>query len=134
MTDVTERRDGGCLCGAVRYAIHGRLTYAGNCHCRDCQRGIGAGFVTWVGAKPENFEVIKGEIAQCETSPGVRRGFCQRCGTSLTFGGEGWTDIGVTAATLDDPASITPESNVYLDHKQPWVVADMSLRNYRRFP
>lgn len=122
------------MCGAVRYRIHGAPTYAGHCHCRDCQRAIGAAFVTWVGSKRDNFEATRGEISFRETSPGIHRGFCGRCGTSLTFQGEGWDEIGITAASLDDPGAITPESNVYLDHRQPWVVFDEALRNYDRFP
>jgi hypothetical protein len=131
MTDRSEEHHGGCLCGAVRYIIHGAPTYAGHCHCRSCQRAIGASFVTWVGVKPENFEVTEGKITFCATSPGVQRGFC---GSSLTFAGEGWTDIGVTAASLDDPGIAKPTSNVYLDHRQPWVVLDDSLRKYDQLP
>ena len=130
MEDAVSRCEGGCLCGAVRYALHGEPTYAGHCHCRSCQRAIGAGFVTWVGVRPRDFEITRGEIARCETSPGVHRGFCGRCGTSLTFEGEGWDDIGVTAATLDEPALARPASNVHLATRQPWVVIDESLRSY----
>lgn len=122
------------MCGAVRYAVAGAPTYAGNCHCRDCQRAIGAGIVTWFGTKPEDLSVTKGQITYCETSPGIQRGFCGRCGSSLTFGGEGWDETGVTAASLDDPSAIIPESNVFLSHKQPWIIADMTLRNYQEFP
>lgn len=128
------KHEGGCFCGAVRYAFFGAPTYSGNCHCRDCQRAIGAGVVTWIGTKPESFEVTKGEITHCETSPGVQRGFCGRCGTSLTFTGDDWTDVAITAASLDDPRVAKPESNVYLDHKQPWVMIDETLRRYDKLP
>ena len=134
MNDTIAKHEGGCLCGAVRYALHGAPTYSSHCHCRSCQRAVGAGFVTWVGVKPENFEVTEGEIAFCATSPGVQRGFCGRCGSSLTFAGDGWTDIGVTAATLDEPGIARPASNVYLDHQQPWVVLDDDLRKYQKLP
>jgi hypothetical protein len=134
MNDTSEKQEGGCLCGAVRYRLHGKPTYAANCHCRSCQRAIGAGFVTWVGAKPENFEVTKGQITYCETSPGMHRGFCGRCGSSLTGGGDNWTDVGITAASLDDPGIVKPESNVYLDHQQPWVIIDETLRRYDKLP
>ncbi len=134
MNDTSAKHEGGCLCGAVRYTLHGAPTYSGHCHCRSCQRAVGAGFVTWVGVKPENFEVTGGEITFCATSPGVQRGFCGRCGTSLTFAGDGWTDIGVTAASLNEPGIAKPGSNVYLDHQQPWVVLDDSLRKYDKFP
>jgi hypothetical protein len=134
MKESSEQHDGGCLCGAVRYSLHSNPTYAGHCHCRSCQRAIGAGFVTWVGVKPENFHLVRGEVKYCETSPGVQRGFCGRCGSSLTYGGDDWTDIGITAASLDDPGIANPESNVYLDHKQLWVKIDDSLRKYDQLP
>ena len=134
MNDKSTEHTGGCLCGTVRYTLNSEPTYCGHCHCRSCQRAIGAGFVTWVGVKPENFEVTQGSITICETSPGVRRGFCGRCGSSLTFTGDDWTDVAVTAASLDDPGIAKPESNVYLDHQQPWVVIDDNLRKYDQLP
>ena len=134
MQDTSIKHEGGCLCGAVRYTLHGAPTYSGHCHCRSCQRAVGAGFVTWVGVNPKNFHVTEGEITFCATSPGVQRGFCGRCGSSLTFAGDGWTDIGVTAASPDEPRIAKPASNVYLDHKQPWVVLDESLRKYEKLP
>jgi hypothetical protein len=84
--------------------------------------------------KPENFEVTEGQITFCATSPGVQRGFCGQCGTSLTFAGDDWTDIGITAATLDDPGVAKPTSNVYVEHQLPWVVLDEKLKRYERFP
>jgi hypothetical protein len=134
MTDPSENHEGGCLCGAVRYTIHGELTYSGHCHCRSCQRAIGASFVTWVGAKHKDFEVTEGQITFCATSPGVQRGFCGRCGSSLTFGGDDWDELGITAASLDDPSIAKPTSNVYLDHRQPWVLIDESLNKYDQLP
>ena len=102
MNDKSEQHEGGCLCGAVRYALNGEPKYSANCHCRSCQRAIGAGFVTWVAVKKDDFEVTKGEIKYCETSPGMHRGFCGRCGSSLEGHGDGWDDFYLTAASLDD--------------------------------
>ena len=73
MTEPSEVHEGGCFCGAVRYTVHGAPTYSAHCHCRSCQRAIGAGFATWSGVKLENFEVTKGQITIHESSPGVRR-------------------------------------------------------------
>lgn len=129
-----EFHDGGCMCGNVRYRLHGPFTYSAHCHCRSCQRAIGAGFATWSAVAPENFEVIKGTITIYHSSPGVQRGFCDGCGTSLTYTGEDWTDTAVLSATLDDPGEAVPTSNVYLDHKQPWVVIDETLKKFPRFP
>jgi len=134
MNENTIEHTGGCLCGAIRYTVHGDPTYSGNCHCCDCRRAIGAGVVTWIGVKPENFEVTSGEVSYCETSPGAKRGFCGRCGSSLTMTAEGFTDVAVTAGSLDDPEVAKPESNVFLDHKPSWIVINASLRNYDLAP
>lgn len=134
MTDTSDIHEGGCLCGAVRYALRGAPTYSAHCHCRSCQRAVGAGFATWSGVKAENFEVTKGQITIYESSPGVRRGFCHKCGSSLTYTGDDWTDTGVLSATLDDPGVAKPTTNVYLEHQLPWVVLDETLRKYDRFP
>ena len=102
MTDTSERHEGGCFCGTVRYALRGAPTYSAHCHCRSCQHALGAGFATWSGVKQENFEVTKGQIAIYESSPGVRRGFCQNCGTSLTYAGDGWSDAAVALSLTHD--------------------------------
>ena len=134
MNDETSHHDGGCMCGAVRYRVNGKHTYAGICHCDDCRRATGGAYVPWFGAAPENFTVTKGAITEHESSPGIRRGFCGKCGASLTYGGEGWNDIGITIASLDNPNAIKPESNVFLRDRLHWVTFDESMRNYDGFP
>ena len=134
MIDKSAKHEGGCLCGAVRYVIRGEPLYTANCHCRSCQRAIGAGFVTWTAVKMEGFEVTKGEIKYCETSPGMHRGFCDQCGSSLEGHGENWDEFYVTSASLDNPSIANPVTNVYLDHRQPWVKVDETLRCYEKFP
>lgn len=134
MIMAIDVHDGGCICGAVRYRLTGAFTYSAHCHCRSCQRAVGAGFVTYSAVAPENFAVTKGKPAIYRSSPGVARGFCGKCGTSLTYAGDDWTDTAVMTATLDDPAAAVPTTNVYLDHKQPWVALDDALKAFSKFP
>jgi hypothetical protein len=122
------------MCGAVRYRVSGGHTYAGVCHCDDCRRATGGAYVPWFGALPENFEVTKGEIAEHESSPGTRRGFCSKCGSSLTFGGDNWNDISIAIASLDDPNLITPKSQVFLRERLHWITVDEGMRNNNDFP
>ena len=100
MSEAIEH-EGGCLCGAVRYRIEGEPEWSGHCHCKDCQKAVGAGITTWIGSKHENFHVTKGEITRCETTQGVFRGFCGKCGSSLTYVNEvGWPgQTSIAAAT-----------------------------------
>lgn len=136
MTDTSEKHQGGCLCGAIRYTLHGAPDWSSHCHCRSCQRATGAAFTTWVGLKQENFEVTKGQVTICNTSPGVERGFCGRCGTSLTYvAEEGWPgQVGVLAPTLDNPGVASPTAHVYVEHQLPWVKLDDGLPKHQQFP
>ncbi len=128
MNETSELHGGGCLCGAVRYLLKGSPKSSAHCHCRSCQKALGAGFATWCCAKSENFTLTKGEIKICKTSPGVERGFCSNCGTSLIYvangnwsGGERMGKVWFLAPTLDDPSIAHPTSHVYVSHQQPWV-------------
>ena len=134
MSVTAAVHEGGCMCGAVRYRLHGPFTYSAHCHCRSCQQAVGAGFVTYSAVQPENFEIIKGEMAVYHSSPGVNRGFCSKCGTSLSYSGDDWTDYAIMSATLDDPGAAVPTSNVFTSDKQPWVALDESLKKFHKFP
>jgi hypothetical protein len=134
MTEPQQQLSGRCMCGAVHYRINGKPTYAGVCHCDDCRRATGGAYVPWFGADPKDFDITAGKIQEHESSPGIWRGFCGTCGSSLTFRGQGWNDIAVTIASLDDPDSITPESNVFLRERLKWVKYNDNMRNYDGFP
>ncbi|MCD4486710.1 hypothetical protein LQR31_19735 [Chromobacterium vaccinii] len=41
--------EGGCLCGAARYAVRDKFRYALNCHCGQCRRATGAAFKPFAG-------------------------------------------------------------------------------------
>jgi len=135
MSDVAEVHEGGCLCGAVRYRLDAAPDWSSHCHCRSCQRATGAAFTTWAGLKREHFEVTKGKITVCATSPGVERGFCGHCGTSLTYvAEEGWPgQVSVLAPTLDDPGIVSPLSHVYVEHQLPWVKLNDGLPTHEQF-
>ncbi len=135
MTGTSEEHQGGCLCGAVRYKLRGAPDWSAHCHCRSCQKATGAAFTTWAGMKKENFEVTTGRLTVCNTSPDVERGFCGRCGTSLTYVAEkGWPgQVSVLAPTLDDPGIVAPTAHVYVEHRLPWVKLDDGLPTHEQY-
>ncbi len=135
MTGTSEEHQGGCLCGAVRYKLHGAPDWSAHCHCRSCQKATGAAFTTWAGMKKQNFEVTRGRLTVCNTSPDVERGFCGKCGTSLTYVAEkGWPgQVSVLVPTLDDPGIVTPTAHVYVEHQLPWVKLDDGLPTHEQY-
>jgi hypothetical protein len=133
MADDTEHQ-GGCFCGAVRYRFDGLPDWSTHCHCRSCQRATGAPFTTWIGLKKGRFSIFKGQLKVYQSSPGVERGFCDKCGTSLTYVAERWPDyVSVLAPTLDDPSIAAPTSHVYVDHQLSWVKLNDGLPTHQQY-
>ena len=99
---------GGCQCGAVRYALYSEPDNAGICHCRMCQKAVGAPFNAWANVRAENFAWTRGKPATFRSSSAAERGFCPRCGTPLSFGYLQRPElIGFTIASLDTPDAVT---------------------------
>ncbi|MEW2911451.1 GFA family protein [Leisingera sp. JC11] len=135
-----EKFNGGCYCGAVRYQITGAPLWSGHCHCRSCQKALGGAFVTWAKVAKEDFAVTKGGIKTIEKSPGIVRGFCGDCGTTLTYAamsevdGQDWSaDAWFSATTLDDPSIARPKAHVFVSHRQPWIKLNDGLPEFQEF-
>ncbi len=54
-------RSGGCLCGAVRYAVRGKPLWIARCHCESCRRATSAAFATYAGFRKERFTLTSGK-------------------------------------------------------------------------
>jgi hypothetical protein len=135
-----QRFEGGCYCGSVRYQIVGLPVWSGHCHCRSCQMALGGAFATWAKVAASDFLVTSGELKMCEKAPGIKRGFCGDCGTSLTYAaehevnGQDWqADAWFSATTLDDPSIATPKAHVYVSHRQPWIKLADGLPTFEEF-
>lgn len=117
-------REGGCLCGTVRFRIGLPALWVAHCHCSMCRRAQGAGFVTWVGADASRFELLSGDdtLRGFASSPGAMRSFCGRCGSPLLFRGERWPgQVHVTLASLDDATGLEPQAHAYWGSRAPWL-------------
>ena len=108
-----QTRTGGCLCGAVRYAVDGEPTHVGRCHCADCRKESGSAFTVYA-----QWPSDRGELATYEG-----RSFCPRCGSRLgCFDHEG--DVEIRIGTLDAaPFGLTPEAEIWITRREPWLPA-----------
>lgn len=117
---------GGCLCGAVRYALDAAPLWCGVCHCVTCRRAAGADSVAWATSPAAGFRLRRGTLATYASSPGVVRGFCRTCGTTLTYRNDP-ASVDVTLASLDDPEAVPPTAEVWLAHRLSWNPANPAL-------
>lgn len=121
MSSATKLLTGGCLCGAVRYACGAPVSAAAICHCASCRRGAGAHAVAWMTVQRSMLRQLGEPPREYVSSPGVTRGFCARCGTSLTYFHESYGDkVDITLASLDDPGAVAPADHIWMSDAVGW--------------
>lgn len=124
---------GGCLCGAVRYLVTGTPINERICHCRLCQKALGASFNARMLFKAEDV-AIEGPLAYVHSSADLRRGFCPQCGSTLFSNRLSADAIGVTVGSLDDPSVFKPQMHIFVASRQPWVTIDDGLPQHEGLP
>lgn len=123
---MTEGLEGGCACGAVRYRLASAPMFVNCCHCRECQRQTGSAFVINAVIETDRIALFAGKPEPVAVPTGSGRPHdiyrCPVCQTAL------WSDYGrrpklrfLRVATLDDPAKLPPDANIYVRSKLPWV-------------
>ena len=128
--DRTSVFEGGCQCGAIRYALYQAPDHADICHCRMCQRAVGNLFMAAAGGVPlEAFAWTRGEPARFQSSEIAERLFCDRCGTPLAFRYLERPSMTVTIGSLDEPARVRPSRQLCVESRVPWL--DEALQSPR---
>jgi hypothetical protein len=105
---------GGCLCGAVRYRVTGRLRDVVVCHCSRCRRTHGH-VAAYSDCATADLAVSDDTGALCWYLADERaRGFCSRCGASLFWRtDEDPATTAVAAGTLDEPTGLRTVAQIY---------------------
>ena len=112
---------GRCLCGAIRYRCGPLVSAPTVCHCESCRRACGAHAVGWLTVRPEQLSYLMGAPRELESSPGVRRAFCQQCGTPLTYRSARRPDeIDITIGSLDEPGLAAPADHIWMQDAPSW--------------
>ena len=128
----SEMLAGGCLCGAVRYSAQAKPFAADYCHCRKCLKSTGAPVSAWMDFKVEQVAwQSKDKLVEYDSSIDIRRGFCEKCGSTLTFRSVSHPEYLTLAITsLDNPAMVNPTYHIYTDNQLPWLVINDECRRY----
>jgi hypothetical protein len=90
--------------------------------------------LAWVIFHEQDVSIVSGQLAIHESSPGVERGFCGQCGTSLTYtraNRPGFFDV--TTASLDDPNAIPPAKEIWTSQRLSWEAANPALPQFEQF-
>jgi hypothetical protein len=112
-----DSHSGSCLCGAVRYEVAGPLRPVIGCHCTMCRKQTGH-YMAATAAKLDSFRITKKEgLRWFRSSPTARRAFCQICGSTLFWQGDGRDYIAIAAGTLDGATDLAIAGHIYCADK-----------------
>jgi hypothetical protein len=125
MNGTTDQFEGGCLCGAVRFIATGQPKGVYWCHCQSCRKHSGAPVSVFVAFEHSAYTVSKGEITKFDSTPGrTRRGFCARCGSTLTcesLRGPLATETHFHIGAFDKAGHLRPTRQVFAEERLPWL-------------
>ena len=122
-------REGGCLCGAVRFRCEGEPINVRICHCRICQKAMGSPFFARA-LFDQKALTIQGDTSRYPSSEALDRVFCRTCGTRLFAWRKNGTAAGVALATFDDRNAFAPTEHIWVAEKMAWVEFDDGLPQY----
>lgn len=123
-----EIREGGCLCGAVRYRAEGPFGDIQVCHCTECERTSG-GPAPYTSCDGSGFTLLSGDdaltwFAGPTSEAGTERGSCTRCGSTVFARYAGDATVYLLTGSLDDASGIALAGHIFWDSRQPWERPD----------
>ena len=130
--DKPQGHGGGCLCGAVRYEVRGKLRDALVCHCSMCQRTHGAP-APYSAARNDDLRLVESRgLKWYRSSENAERGFCQSCGASLFWRPLNADYTAIACGTLDQPSGVRSVAHIFLMDKGDYYTLTDGLPQFER--
>jgi hypothetical protein len=77
---------------------------------------------TYAGFLMSAVQFPAGPPTEFASTPGVRRGFCGRCGSPISFTGERWPgEIHLHLGAFDDCTDLAPTIEAFTEERLPWL-------------
>lgn len=125
--NTSATRNGGCLCGRVRYTVPREPLATVICHCRNCQKQAGSA-LSVVTVFPRAELQLEGQLSVYEdkgtSGQKVFRQFCSNCGSPVITDTERAREQGIIfikGGTLDDTSDLKPTTHYWVKRAQPWL-------------
>ncbi len=124
---------GQCLCRAIRFSVNEPPFASDHCHCSVCRKVSGAPVMSWLDFKRSALTWHTEPPTEFASSEFVRRGFCNQCGTTLTYRDTRYSDyITLAIGALDEPAKYAPDHHIHCDSQLPWLSLSDALPRYAK--
>jgi len=106
----------------VRFEVRGAPKWTAYCHCHSCRKHTGAPVSAFAGFERSQVAFAQGQLATFASSPGVKRGFCPACGSTMTYEGDRWpTEIHFHVGAFDMPQDFPPRGHAFAEERLPWL-------------
>ena len=128
---------GECLCTGVQIEISGKLGPVVYCHCSRCQKASGTAFAANADVREKYWRLISGSdlIREFESSSGVWRAFCGRCGSPIySRRTEAPGVFRVRLGLLDSDPERRPIAHFWVASRAPWYAITDDLPQFARGP
>jgi adenylate cyclase len=115
---------GGCLCGSIRYEVNAPPISTGYCHCSICRKFTGSTMSAWTAFPASAVRFLDEEPSYFASSPIAERGFCSKCGASLTYKlvqPRETAYLVVHTSSLDEPKNYAPSVHSGIESQMPWI-------------
>jgi len=114
---------GRCACGSVKFEITQQSLGSAYCHCRICQRSIGAPVIAWTAFPVDAVKFTHEQPKYYRLSLIAEQGFCKKCGSSLIWrrlkpGPANF--LGILTTSLDNPEDYAPSWHGGVESQLPW--------------
>ena len=124
---------GACLCGAVRFEIHGGISQIVHCHCSRCRKAQGSAFATNGIVQAAEFTITQGEekLTGYASSPNQIKYFCSICGSPiLSTNSETPDRVRVRLGTIESDIQERPLAHIFVASKANWEEITGDLPQY----
>ena len=134
------KRTGGCLCGSVRFEVHGEPASQFLCHCDDCKRQTGSPFSVCVCYDSDKFKLLKddnliGHDMVGDSGKGLSRKFCGKCGAPILTKADMAPDATfIKMGAFDDPSWIRPTLELYTKDRVQCGVSALDMESHETMP
>ncbi len=124
---------GSCLCGNIAWTFSGTPDAAYHCHCAMCRKAHGAAFGTYYFVPADRFSWTGSNdtLVAYESSPGVERAFCSKCGSMVPSGGERGESVAIPAGSHTHGPGAS--AHIFVASKAPWHRITDALPQYEEF-
>ncbi|AXY55620.1 GFA family protein [Acinetobacter chinensis] len=128
---------GSCLCGGLRYEIHGEIGEMVQCHCKRCRKANGTAYATNAPINKADFKIVQGEhlLKKFESTPTTTRCFCAECASPIiSIKAETPGTYRLRLGTLDTPLEQKPVMHIFTAYKAEWESICDDLPQYEERP